>query len=32
MDYVTERYEEENGEDLSEDPDAVAAKIHEICG
>ena len=25
MDYVTERYEEENGEDLSEDPDAVAA-------
>lgn len=25
MEYVTERYEEENGEDLSEDPDAIAA-------
>lgn len=25
MDYVTERYEEENGEDLTEDPDAVAS-------
>lgn len=25
MDYVAERYEEENGEDLTEDPDAVAS-------
>lgn len=25
MDYVTERYEEENGEDLSEDPEAIAS-------
>ena len=25
MDYVMQRYEEENGEDLSEDPDAVAS-------
>jgi molecular chaperone DnaK (HSP70) len=25
MEYVTERYEEENGEDLSEDPETVAA-------
>ncbi len=25
MDYVTERYEEENGEDLSEDPETVAS-------
>lgn len=25
MDYVTERYEEENGEDLTEDPETVAA-------
>lgn len=25
MEYVTERYEEENGEDLSEDPEAIAA-------
>jgi molecular chaperone DnaK (HSP70) len=25
MEYVTQRYEEENGEDLSEDPEAVAA-------
>ncbi len=25
MDYVTERYEEENGEDLSEDPETIAS-------